>query len=278
MDSSIFDDSVNKSLSTDKRVACSMSVAEVKKLLQFTDRKLDPEFEQLLLNDPRKGVHSAYKSWLKKQEIKTKEVERYFRTTVYERRAYDQGRKYVAGLDEAGRGPLAGPVVAGCVILDPDVPIIGLDDSKKLSAKKREELFEIITKKAIAWSVGIVGPRMIDRINILQATRRAMKDAVEAIDRPIDFLLIDALRLPAVEIMQKPLIEGESKSASIAAASIVAKVSRDQMMRELDKQFPGYGLAVHKGYGTAAHIEAIKRLGPSETHRYTFAKVGYPKK
>jgi ribonuclease HII len=253
-----------------------MSLKEIKQLLDLTDKNPDPALIELIKNDPRKGVQKVYDSWLRKKEAYHKLIERYFRTTVYERRALEQGRSLVAGMDEAGRGPLAGPVVAACVVLDPDVPIIGLDDSKKLSAHKRELLFEQIKQKAIAWSIGIAGPRLIDNINILQATRRAMKDALKSIDAQVDYLLIDAVTLPGIDVMQKPLIEGESKSASIAAASIVAKVTRDQMMIDLDKKYPGYGFAAHKGYGTKDHIEAIKKLGPCKEHRYTFAKVGFP--
>ena len=179
---------------------------------------------------------------------------------------------YICGIDEAGRGPLAGPVAAGAVILPKDCRLLYLNDSKKLSEKRREELFVQIKEQAVAWSVGIVGPERIDEINILQATYEAMRQAIAGLGVKPDILLNDAVEIPGVDIMQVPIIKGDAKSVSIAAASIMAKVTRDHMMEEYDQLFPEYGFAKHKGYGTAAHIQAIAELGPCPIHRRSFIK------
>lgn len=178
----------------------------------------------------------------------------------------------ICGIDEAGRGPLAGPVAAGAVILPKDCTLLYLNDSKKLSEKRREELFVQIKEQAVAWCVGIVGPERIDEINILQATYEAMRQAIAGLGVKPDILLNDAVEIPGVDIMQVPIIKGDAKSVSIAAASILAKVTRDHMMAEYDQLFPDYGFAKHKGYGTAAHIQAIKELGPCLIHRRSFIR------
>lgn len=178
----------------------------------------------------------------------------------------------ICGIDEAGRGPLAGPVAAGAVILPKDCTLLYLNDSKKLSEKRREELFVQIKEQAVAWCVGIVGPERIDEINILQATYEAMRQAVVGLGVKPDLLLNDAVEIPGVDIMQVPIIKGDAKSVSIAAASILAKVTRDHMMVEYDQLFPDYGFAKHKGYGTAAHIQAIQELGPCPIHRRSFIR------
>lgn len=178
----------------------------------------------------------------------------------------------ICGVDEAGRGPLAGPVVAGAVILPKDCEILFLNDSKKLSEKRREELLLEIQEKAEAWNVGIVGPDVIDDINILQATYEAMRQAIAGLSVKPDLLLNDAVMIPGVETMQMPIIKGDAKSVSIAAASILAKVTRDHMMMEYDILFPMYGFAKHKGYGTPAHIAAIREFGPCPIHRRSFIK------
>ena len=178
----------------------------------------------------------------------------------------------ICGIDEAGRGPLAGPVAAGAVILPKDCTLLYLNDSKKLSEKRREELFVQIKEQAVAWCVGIVGPERIDEINILQATYEAMRQAVAGLGVKPDLLLNDAVEIPGVDIMQVPIIKGDAKSVSIAAASILAKVTRDHMMVEYDQLFPDYGFAKHKGYGTAAHIQAIRELGPCPIHRRSFIR------
>ena len=178
----------------------------------------------------------------------------------------------ICGIDEAGRGPLAGPVAAGAVILPKDCILLYLNDSKKLSEKRREELFVQIKEQAVAWCVGIVGPERIDEINILQATYEAMRQAVAGLGVKPDLLLNDAVEIPGVDIMQVPIIKGDAKSVSIAAARILAKVTRDHMMVEYDQLFPDYGFAKHKGYGTAAHIQAIQELGPCPIHRRSFIR------
>lgn len=178
----------------------------------------------------------------------------------------------ICGIDEAGRGPLAGPVVAGAVVLPKDCRILYLNDSKKLSEKKREMLFEEIREKAAAYGIGIVAPGRIDEINILQATYEAMRQAVGKLGMVPDILLNDAVTIPGIDMMQVPIVKGDAKSVSIAAASILAKVTRDRMMVEYDKMYPVYGFAKHKGYGTAAHIQALREHGPCPIHRRTFIK------
>lgn len=178
----------------------------------------------------------------------------------------------VCGIDEAGRGPLAGPVVAGAVILPRDCEILYLNDSKKLSEKKREALFLEIREKASAFAVGVIGADRIDEINILQATYEAMRLAIGKLGLQPDVLLNDAVTIPGITMEQVPIIKGDGKSVSIAAASIMAKVTRDHMMEEYDTLFPQYGFARHKGYGTTAHISALKEFGPCPIHRRSFIK------
>ena len=177
---------------------------------------------------------------------------------------------YVCGIDEVGRGPFAGPVVACAVILPKDCNILNINDSKKLSEKRREELYDIIIKEAVAYGIGIKDNRRIDEINILQATYEAMREAINNLSVKPDVLLNDAVTIPGVDIKQVPIIKGDAKSISIGAASIVAKVTRDRMMAEFDEKYPGYEFAKNKGYGTAAHIEGLKKYGPCEIHRRSF--------
>ena len=176
----------------------------------------------------------------------------------------------ICGIDEAGRGPLAGPVAAGAVILPRDCTILYLNDSKKLSEKRREELFLEIKEKALAWNVAVVSPARIDEINILQATYEAMRAAIGGLSQMPDLLLNDAVTIPGMEIPQIPIVKGDAKSVSIAAASILAKVTRDHLMAEYDKLYPGYGFAKHKGYGCESHIAALKEFGPCPIHRRSF--------
>ena len=177
---------------------------------------------------------------------------------------------YVCGIDEVGRGPFAGPVVACAVILPKDCNILYINDSKKLSEKRREELYDIIIKEAVAYGIGIKDNYRIDEINILQATYEAMREAISNLKVKPDVLLNDAVTIPGVDIKQVPIIKGDAKSISIGAASIVAKVTRDRMMAEFDEKYPGYDFAKNKGYGTAAHIEGLKKYGPCEIHRRSF--------
>ena len=190
-------------------------------------------------------------------------------------RAYEKeydACSFICGIDEAGRGPLAGPVVAGAVVLKKDAQILYLNDSKKLSEKRREELYLEIQEKAVSWAVGIAGPERIDEINILQATYEAMREAVSKLSVPPDILLNDAETIPGLDIPQVSIIKGDAKSVSIAAASVMAKVTRDHMMARYGELYPQYGFAKHKGYGTAAHIAALKEFGPCPIHRRSFIK------
>ncbi|MBU4561501.1 ribonuclease HII [bacterium] len=191
----------------------------------------------------------------------------------YERRMKKKGYQLIAGVDEVGRGSLAGPVVACALILPTKCRIPGLNDSKKLTPKKREELYPLIKRKALAIGLGRVGERKIDGINILKATHLAMKRAISHLGTRPDLLLVDGFKIPGVEIPQEAIIRGDEKSASIAAASIIAKVTRDRLMVRCHKRHPEYGFHRHKGYGTERHIRALKRNGPSRIHRRTFSGV-----
>lgn len=189
---------------------------------------------------------------------------------TYETNAKLKGYQFVCGVDEAGRGPLAGPVYAAAVILPEGCEIEGLNDSKKISEKKREKLFDIIIEKAVSYSIASVDEKTIDEINILQATYLAMRKAVEGLDVPADYALIDGNRMPELKIDGETIIKGDANSPSIAAASILAKVSRDRYMLELDKKMPQYQFAKHKGYGTKLHYEMLTEHGVSESHRISF--------
>lgn len=206
----------------------------------------------------------------KQQEKLEKEIARTEAMSVFEKEYSDH--QAICGIDEVGRGPFAGPVVAGAVILPKDHPILYLNDSKKLSEKKREELYEVILKEAVATGIGMASPARIDEINILQATYEAMRMAISNLSVQPDLLLNDAVTIPEIEIMQIPIIKGDAKSVSIAAASILAKVTRDRLMVEYEKVFPGYDFASNKGYGTKAHIEGLKKLGPTPIHRMSFIR------
>jgi len=207
-----------------------------------------------------------------KPEDHEKELERLKTMSTYEAEAIAQGYCKVAGIDEAGRGPLAGPVVAACVMLPENCLIEGVNDSKKLSPAKREKLYDIILNRAVSYGIGIVDEKRIDEINILNATKLAMKMAVDQMNIKPDILLIDAVRLDDLDIPQKSIIKGDELSISIAAASIIAKVTRDRMIAEADSQYPEYGFKKHKGYGTAEHINAIKKYGICPIHRISFTK------
>ncbi len=195
----------------------------------------------------------------------------YERLSIYEKEGIAEGYTRIAGVDEAGRGPLAGPVTAAACILGSH-KILGLNDSKKLSEKRREELYEEIIRHAVAYSVTFVEPGVIDEINILEATKRAMTQCILRLSIKPDLVLSDAVKIPGITVPCKAIIRGDAVSNSIAAASILAKVSRDRLMREYDERYPGYGFSIHKGYGTSAHYEALRKLGPCEIHRRSFLK------
>lgn len=220
--------------------------------------------------DSRSGVQKLLEQRRKKEAALRKERSRIEAMKVYERKYEHLG--FLCGIDEVGRGPLAGPVVACAVILPRDCQILYLNDSKKLSPQKREELYEVIMEQAVAVGIGMASPARIDEINILQATYEAMRQAVGCLSVKPQVLLNDAVTIPGIDILQVPIIKGDAKSVSIAAASIVAKVTRDRMMVEYDAVMPQYGFASNKGYGAAAHIEALKKYGPSPIHRATFIK------
>ncbi len=219
-------------------------------------------------SDARAGVQALVLQAEKRLGKREAELARLDGMKIYERKYADYA--WIAGIDEVGRGPLAGPVVACAVILPKDCEILYLNDSKKLSPKKRETLCEEILEKAVSVGIGMASPERIDEINILQATYEAMREAIEKLSPQPTLLLNDAVTIPEVDIYQVPIIKGDAKSVSISAASIVAKVTRDQLMVEYDAQMPGYGFASNKGYGTADHIEALKKYGPSPIHRKSF--------
>lgn len=218
--------------------------------------------------DERDSVKKMVATVAKRKMALAAERERMHMMFTFERQYSDC--QFICGVDEVGRGPLAGPVVAGAVILPKDCDILYLNDSKQLSAKKREELYDIIMEKAVSTGIGYASPSRIDEINILQANYEAMRDALAILNPQPDLLLNDAVNIPGVNIKQVPIIKGDAKSASIAAASIIAKVTRDRLMVEYDKVMPEYNFASNKGYGSAEHIAAIKKYGPSPIHRKTF--------
>lgn len=245
-------------------------ISEIKAIFQAADIAQLPELIRSYEADGRSGVQTLLKSAKKKVETLEKEKERIKQMRRYEEQ-YSQ-YAYICGIDEVGRGPLAGPVVAGAVILPKDCDILYLNDSKQLSEKKREELYERIMEKAVATGLGYVGPERIDEINILQATYEAMRQAIEQLGVKPDLLLNDAVTIPEVTIKQLPIIKGDAKSVSIAAASIIAKVTRDRLMVQYDEIFPEYGFASNKGYGAQIHLEALKKYGPTPIHRRSFIK------
>lgn len=250
----------------------SKSINDIKTELENADKDTREDLIEFYKNDTRKGVVKLIEKYEKQKAALIKEIERLKKMREFENKysSYD----YIAGIDEAGRGPLAGPVVAASVILPKDCEILYLNDSKQVSAKKRDELFEEIMQKAVAYGIGIVSPGRIDEINILQATYEAMRIAIDEMSqtKSPDMLLVDAVHVPDVEIKQVGIVKGDTKSVSIAAASILAKVTRDRFMLQMDEIYPMYGFASHKGYGSKSHIEAIKEYGPSPIHRQTFIK------
>ena len=249
--------------------------AQIQEIYRKTDKTDEAALRSFIReygDDPRAGIQKLAQGAGKALERIGQERERLEQMRSYERDCIQKGYTYICGIDEAGRGPLAGPVVAGAVILPQDCEIFGLNDSKKLSEKRREELYEEIKEKALAWGAGVIGPGRIDEINILQADYEAMCEAIGQLKVMPQILLNDAVTIPQVRIPQISIIHGDARSVSIAAASIIAKVTRDRMMVEYDSLFPEYGFAEHKGYGTAAHYAALKKHGPCMIHRKSFLK------
>ena len=243
-------------------------IGEIQKELKAAEDAMLPSFIETYRTDARAGVQKLVEQAGKRIERLEAERARTEKLWRYERE-YAMCR-YICGVDEAGRGPLAGPVVAGAVILPKDCDILYINDSKQLSAAKREMLYDIIMEQAVAVGVGIVGPQRIDEINILQATYEAMREAISKLSVEPDILLNDAVKIPGIPVRQVPIVKGDAKSISIGAASIVAKVTRDRLMLEYDRIMPEYGFASHKGYGSREHIEALQRHGASPIHRKSF--------
>ena len=247
-----------------------LSTGEIKRILQETGEEALEAFIVRFSADERTQVQKMVEQARKRLDALKQERQRMYQLMAYERQY--QNYEYICGVDEAGRGPLVGPVVAGAVILPKNCDILYINDSKKLSEKKREELYEVIKEKAVAWSVGIVSEKRIDEINILQATYEAMRHAIGKLKPQPNLLLNDAVQIPGIQITQVPIIKGDAKSASIGAASIMAKVTRDRLLEEYDKLYPEYHFASNKGYGTKDHIEALKKYGPTPIHRMSFIK------
>lgn len=250
------------------------SIGEIKEKFQAATVEELPEIIEEYREDGRGGVKKLVESAEKKLAALEKEKQRIEMLRIYEEKykQYD----FICGIDEVGRGPLAGPVVAGAVILPKDCRILYINDSKQLSEKKREELYDIIMERAVACAVGYATPERIDEINILQATYEAMREAIGKLTPQPQILLNDAVTIPCINIRQVPIIKGDAKSISIGAASIIAKVTRDRLMVEYDKVFPEYDFAGNKGYGSAAHIEALRKYGPTPIHRRSFIKNFLP--
>ena len=246
------------------------SIASIREVLNNTKETELNQFIVTYFSDERAGVKALVEKAKKKMQAYNDELLRTYNLQEYERKYSDF--QYICGIDEVGRGPLAGPVVAGAVILPKDCNILYINDSKKLTAAKREELAEIIFEKAICAKTALVSPAEIDELNILQATYKAMRQAISELNPQPDLLLNDAVNIPGVNFKQVPIIKGDAKSISIGAASIIAKVTRDAMMVEYDKIYPEYDFASNKGYGSKSHIKALKKYGPCPIHRQSFIR------
>lgn len=244
------------------------TIAKIKEKFETTEMKQWSQLQQMYGSDDRQGVKKLLEKYKKQQQRYEQEILRTEKMKEFEYKY--QEYSYICGIDEVGRGPLAGPVVAGAVILPKEEEILYLNDSKQLSEKKREELYDIIMDKAVGVGIGVVPPARIDEINILQATYEAMRIAISKLPVKPDLLLNDAVTIPQVDIKQVGIIKGDARSISIAAASIVAKVTRDRMMVEYDKLYPEYYFASNKGYGSKAHVEVLKQIGPCAIHRSSF--------
>lgn len=248
------------------------SVKEINAIIESISPNEYLKYIDILKDDERKSVKNIAIKLAKKLDKIRDENERLEMINTFENEGYQKGYTYIGGIDEAGRGPLAGPVVAAVVVFKPGTKIEGINDSKKLSEAKRDELFDIIKEQALDYGIGIVQKDEIDEYNILNATYMAMKKAINCLKKTPDYLLVDAAHVPDVNIDQKSIIKGDSKSISIAAASILAKVTRDSLMYEYDKMYPEYGFASHKGYGTDQHYKAIREHGITPIHRKSFLK------
>ena len=246
-----------------------MNIKEIRQEFEMTDMGEWTSLMKKYESDPRSGVQKLLLSCQKKMQACEKENERLEMMLAFEKK-YGEEYECICGIDEAGRGPFAGPVVAGAVVLPKGLKIPGLNDSKQVSAKKREELFDIIKEKAVSYGIGMSSPARIDEINILQATYEAMALAVKDLNVVPDLLLNDAVTIPQIPVKQIGIIKGDARSLSIAAASIMAKVTRDHLMEEYAQLYPEYGFEKNKGYGSADHREALQKYGPCPIHRRTF--------
>lgn len=249
-----------------------LTIKQLKKRLQNVE--VSEELIQKLAADSRKGVRKLAQKYRNIKNKKKMKLEKWYSMNKIQSRLQNDGFQLIAGFDEAGRGPLAGPVVAAAVILDQSIKIVGLDDSKKLSIKKRKMLFKEINKKAVAIGVGIVDNEIIDKINIHNATFKAMKKALNKLNLNPDFLLVDGnKKIPSLEVNQKAITDGDGKVNCIAAASIIAKVTRDKIIDDYHPIYPEYNFINNKGYGTREHITALEKHGPTPIHRYSFTVV-----
>lgn len=254
-----------------KQTTQRLTIAMVKEKLFGDD--VSEEWLVEIRQDERAGVQKLLEQYDRKQ-LKEKELhDAFIQMSRYEEELYDKGLTLVAGVDEVGRGPIAGPVVASAVMLPQDFYLLGLNDSKQLSEKKRDEFFEIILEQAITYGIGIVGAAEIDLMNIHQASLEAMRRAVEQLMVPPEHLLVDAMKIPSVDYPQTAIVKGDAKSISIAASSVVAKVTRDRIMKDLAVEFPNYGFDKNMGYGTKEHLDALKSFGATPYHRLSFSPV-----
>lgn len=249
----------------------NMTIAQIRELLD--QDHIEAVEVKALSEDPRIGVRRLLEQYQKRKQRQQHLKEQWERMTIVEQSLKSQDYTHIAGMDEVGRGPLAGPVVAAAVILPDDFYLPGLNDSKKLSPHMRESFYHAIVEKAIAYCISFVDAETIDQINILQATLKVMRESVKGLDVKPDICLVDGLRIHGLEVEQLPLVGGDGKSVSIAAASILAKVTRDRWMTEAHEKYPMYGFKQHVGYGTAEHIAAIAKYGPCPLHRKTFGGV-----
>lgn len=247
-----------------------MTIKEIESILKNTHPEQLPDALALYKDDTRSAVASLVVKYQKVHDNYLAELARLDQMLTYENREREKGHTIICGIDEAGRGPLAGPVVAAAVVLPKGMKILYANDSKKLTAKKRDELFDEIMEKAVSVGVGIASPQRIDEINILQATYDAMREAISKLSVVPEVSLNDAVTIPKLTIPQVPIIKGDAKSLSIACASIIAKVTRDRMMEAYDELYPEYGFAGHKGYGSADHYAALKKYGACPIHRRSF--------
>lgn len=247
------------------------TVAIIKEL--FRAGKVDNQTLNSLKKDQRKGVQRLIKTYEKEQQEKIVMAKRFEEMCHYENENYLIGREYIAGIDEAGRGPLAGPVVAAAVILPRDFKLIGLTDSKQLSKQKREHFYDVIVTQAISYSIAIIDNHVIDEINIFEATKLAMIRSIQQLDQKPDHVLIDAVKLDQLDISSESIIKGDQKSVTIAAASIIAKVTRDKLMSDIHTEYPVYDFDSNMGYGTKHHVDMLIKHGITPHHRKTFSPV-----